>query len=193
VYGRVEAAVLQALVAIPVGAGAIASRGQPAPGAEGDPIRRLDALTQRIEKVRGRRGRLINRRELDPDDPDYLGADDYKLAMADNRHELDELEAQRTALAQGAAEGTSAEAVLEWLSGLSSWTEVLDPQETTPEERRRVYVEAISTVLLDFAASTATVYWLPALARLAGGPSITLPIARGKLSKKQKQPRVGGS
>lgn len=172
-YKRVEAVVQEALAPLPLGNNDIV---QGRSGAT-DVVGRVQAITARIEKVRDRRARLINKRE----DGEYEEAD-YRRAMAATERELDDLTTEREQIVQGEREAVSIDETLRWLRTLSDWTDVIDAAQTTPEERNAVYRQCFSRIVVDFAANTLTVHWMPALARLRGRESEELslgPLRKG--------------
>jgi hypothetical protein len=136
-----------------------------------DPVAQVEAITVRIEKVRLRRARLINKRE----EGEYEEAD-YRLAMAETDRELAQLVADRERVTQEAQDAASVDATLGWLESLSSWMDVLDPEQTTVAERNSAYCQCVTNMVLDFEANTLTVHWMPALAKLVGRDRDTLPL-----------------
>jgi hypothetical protein len=166
-YGQVEQRVQEALSRVPLPVAKIEGRRQ----AAADVVGQIEALTARIEKVRARRGRLINRRE----DGDITELD-YLAAMGDSDRELAELTRKREEIVHGAQEAASVDETLRELSSIAHWSELVDPEQSTVEQRNRVYQLCFRQIVLDYAANTLTVTWSPALVRLAGRASETLAI-----------------
>jgi DNA invertase Pin-like site-specific DNA recombinase len=181
-YGRVEQRVQDMLAGIPLPVAQIEGRQH----ATGDLVGQVEAITARIEKVRARRGRLINKRE-----DGEISDPDYHAAMAETDRELDELTQERERIVHGAQEAVSADEVLNELSTISHWSELLDMEQTTVEQRNRVYQRCCKQIHLDYEANTVTVVWSPALERLAGRSSDTLPLkpAKPKTSKALNIPK----
>jgi hypothetical protein len=164
--GRLEGALQQVLRTVPLHPRQIGSGAYHA-----DPVAQVEAITARIEKVRLRRARLINKRE----EGEYEEAD-YRLAMAETDRELAQLVADRERVTQEAQDAASVDATLGWLESLSSWMDVLDPEQTTVAERNSAYCQCVTNMVLDFEANTLTVHWMPALAKLVGRDRDTLPL-----------------
>ena len=80
-----------------------------------------------------------------------------------------------------------ADETLRELSSIAHWSELVDPEQSTVEQRNRVYQLCFRQIVLDYAANTLTVTWSPALARLAGRDSETLPIYPERAAAESKR------
>jgi hypothetical protein len=127
--------------------------------------------------VRQRRARLLIRREdaQISGDPTFSDAD-WRASVAETDRELAQLEHEREEVVRGAQDEAHADVTLRWLSGLSSWTEVLDLAPERAAARNEIYRQCIGTIDLDFGADTITVHWLPPIARLLGRGSDALSL-----------------